>query len=496
MAGPYFSNLRNEIGLPSSFEGIATSLDDLFDNLAVHGIAVSFANPAIPPDEEPDTGIAADGEDLEQTGVADSDPPPYTSTSPAPAEAAPETGATQLLSIELEALSELEVGLPALDGVKLVLNPSPFQITASLDGTGVRVEATLELAVRFDRKLLVPMRAIGDDQFEADPDVLSVDIIVANATVAATSAGALDLGFGAGLTLARPAMIGQTGVIVESADLVFNFAGSGPRPDGAPEGWTGVLFEQASIRIPAVFDGTIDATRLGFGSGGVTGTIARTFPEDLSGSVLGMSGGVTEVAISLRENILTSCAITARVLIPFFDEDNPVDISISIGTDGTLTATLAGTLATLERDGIVRFDVTSISFGVEDGKAFTGMSGIMRPLVAGLDWPGFEVQDLRIDSDGNVTLAGGWIDLPSQVTLDLFGFLLEITRVGFGKTESGEDWIGFNGSLKIMEGIPAGASVEGLRIIWGGPANTPVHITLEGVGVELEIRACSSSPAR
>jgi len=492
MAGPYFSNLKDELGLPDAFEGIATSLDDLFANLASHGIAITFANPEIPPDDNPDPGVQGDPELGNSEEISEGDVPPNTEdpSEPPPETAAPESGATRLLTIELEALSEIEVGLPGLDAVKIVINPAPFQVGASINRVdGVLIEARLGVAVRFDRKLLVPMRAVSDGKFEEDPDAPSVDIIVAEAIVRATGAGGLDLDFGAGLTLTRPAMIGQTGVIIESADLAFNFDGSGPRPDGAPEGWKGVLFEQASIRIPAVFDGAITAERLGFGSGGVTGTVARTFPVDLSGTVLGMSGGVTEVALTFRENILTQCAITARVLIPFFDEDNPVDLLITIGTDGTVTATLAGSLVTLERDGIVRFDVTSITFGIEDGEAFTAMSGIMRPLVADLEWPGFEIQDLRIDANGNVTFAGGWIDLPSQVTLNLFGFLFEITRIGFGKTEEQRHWIGFNGSLRMLEGVPAGASVEGLRIIWGGPeANPPpVHLTMEGVGVDLEV---------
>ncbi|NIS80195.1 MAG: hypothetical protein GTO14_08290, partial [Anaerolineales bacterium] len=62
---------------------------------------------------------------------------------------------------------------------------------------------------------------------------------------------------------------------------------------------------------------------------------------------------------------------------------------------------------------------------------------------------------------------------------------LEITKLGFGKTEDGGKWVGFSGGLKLVEGLPAGASVEGLRIIWHD-TGTP-KITLNGVGVEFVV---------
>ena len=96
------------------------------------------------------------------------------------------------------------------------------------------------------------------------------------------------------------------------------------------------------------------------------------------------------------------------------------------------------------------------------------------------------MRELAIDSDGNVQLDGGWLNLPQQFTLKLYGFQLEITKLGFGKAKDGGKWVGFSGGLKFVDGLTAGASVEGLRITWyddGRPAN----ITMEGVGVQFEV---------
>ena len=70
--------------------------------------------------------------------------------------------------------------------------------------------------------------------------------------------------------------------------------------------------------------------------------------------------------------------------------------------------------------------------------------------------------------------------------LSLGGFQFEITRIGFGTTEAGQRWIGFSGGLKLVDGITAGASVEGLRVAWDPPTGD-VSLTLSGIGVEFEV---------
>src|SRR5699024_4618267 len=70
-------------------------------------------------------------------------------------------------------------------------------------------------------------------------------------------------------------------------------------------------------------------------------------------------------------------------------------------------------------------------------------------------------------------------------SVDFYGFQLELTRLGFGKTGEGTKWLGLNGGLKLIDGVPAGASVDGLRISWDDSGLRGV--TLDGVGVQLEV---------
>lgn len=58
--------------------------------------------------------------------------------------------------------------------------------------------------------------------------------------------------------------------------------------------------------------------------------------------------------------------------------------------------------------------------------------------------------------------------------------------MGFG-TEDGRPWVGFSGGIKLVEGLPIGGAVEGLKIEWD-PANpASFNIDLKGISIDLEI---------
>ena len=123
---------------------------------------------------------------------------------------------------------------------------------------------------------------------------------------------------------------------------------------------------------------------------------------------------------------------------------------------------------------------------MKDGAFVALLSGKLEPLIAGLDWPSFEVRELAIDSKGNVRLDGGWLNLRKAYTLDFHGFQFEIMKLGMGKEDGGGNWVGFSGALKLVDGLKAGGSVKGLRITWYDDGSAPA-VSFEGIGVEMEI---------
>ncbi|MGH7485829.1 MAG: DUF6603 domain-containing protein, partial [bacterium] len=84
-------------------------------------------------------------------------------------------------------------------------------------------------------------------------------------------------------------------------------------------------------------------------------------------------------------------------------------------------------------------------------------------------------------------MTGGWVDLPHGYMLNFYAFKLEITKFGAGRDDSGNQYIGFSGALDLIKGIPAGASVEGLRVTWKDGPNPDPRITMKGVAVEYKI---------
>jgi hypothetical protein len=295
-------------------------------------------------------------------------------------------------------------------------------------------------------------------------------------------------------------MIGETGLIIERADIELSLSGHGPRPAGTPPNWKGVMVNSASLRIPGVFSGVFVLSGFGVGSGGVSGTLGAVFPiaysggtftGDLVGTVFGMQGGLSEIALTLQQNIPVGGGIKAKLRLPFFENtDEPVDIEIGLSANGHFTVAIdtPDGLVTICKPGLFSVTLNSLGFDVLGDTFIARLSGDLTPLFGApaLDWPTVAVKELSIDSDGNVRLEGGWLDLPEQHVFNFYGFQLEISKLGFGKTDDDGNWIGFSGGLNLMDGVPAGASVEGLRITWYEDGREPT-ISFNGVGVEFEV---------
>jgi hypothetical protein len=506
----YSSRLSELIDLPDVFEDLASPISDILDGVGLRDYTLTLVPPApLPPDDEDTSPPLTEEEALagqEWFEGEDEEAAPEPDSQPASTPAGLFDWGAQTLTLDLAVLSEVEVRLAGLDGVTLVLNPGGFQAVLDFDKDGLSLSFTIGLAVRFSPDLLRPMRAVADPadpggpvRFEPDDTRPHTQIDVAGVTVTLDTATGLTFEGGIGVVLSEPVMIGQTGVIIESADVELNLTGQGNRPEGTPDTWKGLLLNSASIRVPEMFDGAVTATGLGIGSGGVSGTVGATFhldydadegtfSGDLAGEVFGMAGGVSSFALTLQQNIPAGGGVRAQLTLPFFDAtDEPLDLDVGFSAGGGFTVGLHSPdgLLTLEKPDLLRLTLDRIGFDVGGGGATVRISGDITPQIGGLEWPTFAVDELAIDSDGNVRIEGGWLDLPEQHVLDFHGFQLEITKLGFGQTDDGGKWVGFSGGLKLVEGLQAGASVEGLRVTWYPDGSTSV--TLEGVGVEFEV---------
>src|SRR5205823_6416536 len=142
------------------------------------------------------------------------------------------------------------------------------------------------------------------------------------------------------------------------------------------------------------------------------------------------------VSLSLLHNALTRASVQGLLLLPFFNQPLRVNVGLTTGGDCTIEipssqpASLGASpspnaLFSLEIPHLLRLGVQSLALERKAGVFSVRFSGRLTPLVGvdeGLVWPDFQVKELAIDSNGNVHLDGGWLDLPDHLHLDFYGF--------------------------------------------------------------------------
>jgi hypothetical protein len=412
---------------------------------------------------------------------------------------------------------EIAFDLPAIDGFSVAFLSAdgytavPFEIDV-LPEFGVKLP-NLDAALRIQSDVLKPVLKQGDNwvpALDATGKPKPVQIELSGVGLAVTASGDIDVTLAAGgpkLSLGAVAL-GETGVVLEVLGVTPYLSTAQTPPTGAPPGFRGVGIDEVKLHLPPDLDVPLIPSDLQFDhlvigtsgfSGSVTGTWTPTFVDgeftgNGSGSLFGIPFGLESLSITFKQNVPTASEIRGVVFLPFFD--NPVSVDVALGVDGSVNAALSavqpqgmtysGGLVTLEKQGILSFELDAIGFEVQQGVVGVSLSGKLTPELGGLDWPTFELKELGIDSKGNVHLDGGWLDLPSGYALDLFGFTIEVTKVGFGRTDDGGQWVGFSGGVSLVTGLPAGASVDGLRVTWFEDGRAP-QLTLNGVGVEFEV---------
>ena len=214
----------------------------------------------------------------------------------------------------------------------------------------------------------------------------------------------------------------------------------------------------------------------------------------------GFTLALTGFDLQLQNAGLTTADIRASLTIPYFTHANgaqeKIDVDVGIRHDGSLTLTLAPQQSNPDHmtpDGLLKLsynigsgvsielDIDSLEFDNPSPHVYQLVLGGKLLLSTGLQWPTFEFKGLRIDNQGHVQLDGGWIDLPASTALDYYGFNLSLQKLGFGSDTTGR-WIGFNGDIHLVEGIPLGGSVQGMRLNLDDGS-----LSFQGVSVSFEI---------
>jgi hypothetical protein len=417
---------------------------------------------------------------------------------------------------------EIAIDIIGLNGVSLVLlgedghTALPFEITLGFGfaltlpniGVAIRLESKLLRPVKFEQGKWVEILDPDGNLKPAEARLEGIGV-----TVSHTGDFELLLPQGAPEISLGAVQIGDSGVVIEIDGVQPYFSRRQKPPSGAARGFRGLAITSLKLHLPNDMDVPLAPSDLTFsniliGTGGFSGEIkgswtpiwdpiSEMFTGNGVGTLFGIPFALRSLSFDFKQNVPTEAELKGDLLLPFFDQW--VSVDLAIGFNGSLLVTFSAAQTQPEvknTDGLLKFEkpnilsmqLDSIGFELKDGLFTAKLSGEITPLVGGLNWPGFRVKELAIDSKGHVRLDGGWLALPDQYSLDFHGFKIEITQLGFGKTETGGKegkWLGFSGGLKLVDGFSAGASVEGLRVIWYSDNTT--RITLNGVGVEFEV---------
>lgn len=404
---------------------------------------------------------------------------------------------------------ELKLEFPWLAGTAFVIGSTAglgrtsfrLGLFASDQGFVVGID-DIQLSLRLPPQLLKPAPA---EEGEPTPPFAAISV-----------RGGVELDQGLNLRIhgfdrfsLSPVMIGDTGIIISANDVKLDLSPTETIPEvlaaGFDESFVGVFIGSATVKLPkelpALAPEDLVLQNCAIGTGGVSGRLAATYSPTLdpvtkrytgrgASELFSIPFALFEIELEFRQNSFVKSRIIGKLLLPFFDEY--CDVEIGLNVDGSLTARLSAPdgLITFTKPNLLRMKLESIAFELKDGVFTTKVAGEITPLAGlapGVEWPSFKVSELSVDSKGNIRLEGGWLNLREKYEVNFHGFKLEISKLGFGKTEDGGKWIGFSGGVKLVAGMPAGASVEGLRITWREGHPGPPKITLNGVRVDFEV---------
>ncbi|MCV2489977.1 hypothetical protein OF117_11460 [Geodermatophilus sp. YIM 151500] len=388
-------------------------------------------------------------------------------------------GDTYCVSGRLAFESELVLRVPGTDAVELVIASggqgwSSFEVELVTGPQPSLALVEVPLALRFSEDVLRDVATGGPAQLGLEATLrLSGDLGMSIETTA-------------GLSLDECEIAGS-GVTLEAQNVTWNFTPGETLPDavraGLPGEFIGIAFRETTVRLPADI---VDGPELTFdycciGTSGFTGGVSLSFQTPPACTLGGFSIELERVGIRFFQSSLVLGEIETVVKdVDFFDTDVAVDLQLS--GNGRLRLALATAadrmrggaeftdgLVTLRKPDVVAMTLTSVAVEVGPTGGALTLGGRVQPeisLPGGGPLPGFEVEALTITSRGQVSLAGGWIDMPEAVRVGLGGFGLELTRVGMGSEPNGERWIGFSGGLSLVQGVAAQAAVDGLKIRW------------------------------
>lgn len=203
-----------------------------------------------------------------------------------------------------------------------------------------------------------------------------------------------------------------------------------------------------------------------------------------------LSVGVMAVTLDIIKGALVKFVVRAKVAVPWLSFEAYLNLEISAGGNVLAVLDLSKSALNGSISGVMEAGVVQASVALTETGASFSLSGTLQPTLfpEAIAWPTLAFDDLRITSDGHFHIPNGWLRPPKPKPVNFFGFQLLIEKFTLGNTPNGDKLFGLSASIQLHEALPAGGSVDGLRVTWRDTPTGPkiTSVSFEGIGIALE----------
>jgi hypothetical protein len=324
-----------------------------------------------------------------------------------------------------------------------------------------------------------------------------------------------------GLTLDRftggklaPAYLCGTEIVVQAADVRPVFGGFDPPEflEGQPD-FQGVSFAQLGVTIPSRYleldpgsSLTVEMTNAAIGTTGFTGAVAVVADAEhpVSGTFLGFPFRFRDLRIDVVQNGIIDATLGCELRFEALedgDQEKWLGVDLAFSGEGDLTGTLSAVqppeaeatpeaIATTEFAGVATLDLMTLRLTRVDGRWSCWLSGAVQLQVPGATWPKVAFDEIGVSADGELHIAdGGGITFATPMVVDWHFARLQVSKFRFGHPEGSADrlQIALSAQIVLVEGIPAGAAVEGLVIEWTPGSGAAPDVRFDGISLEFGV---------
>ena len=368
-----------------------------------------------------------------------------------------------------------DLHLPGLDQIAISFNSDAMATGLLRCGADASLAIDdIELSIDIDRSILRPKNAPGP------------------ARILATCGVSFDA---EGFRFGSFADVSMDTVLVAGTDVELTLKGLSV--DLAGDDF--IKVQSATLVIPQIARSakdrlTLNATKIGVGRAGPSGTFSLAAGPSLGFTLYGFSCEIESASLTLDRGQICDFSVIGRLDLSSFlasdETDGWVDAEFAIGPAG-VTASINAENPFLRLDIADAFSLGVRTIRLEppaqvDGGGILWLSGELTPHIEGTDgdWPVFEFDEVGITSKGEIRLAQGATIAATQ-PFDIEWRFARLTVSSFSlqrpKDEPAEFELRLSAAVELIQGLPVGASVDGL-VVRTQAGNAP-RVSFSGIGM-------------